>query len=135
MIGVAKDRGLIPDLTAPVTQYVTALRGSGFDGEQLVSAEWANRSRGSDNPLLQVGALGEGAYPHYGYANQWWTLGGAEKSFTGLGVHGQYLWVDPEAEVVIVKTSAWDTADDENRDAATVSALKALSAALTASRP
>lgn len=93
---------------------------------QIVPEAWVERSLGSDKPELQVGALVDGGgYEHYGYSNQWWTLG--EGVFTGLGVHGQYLWVDPARDLVIVKTSAWNTADDPQRDLETVAAFKAIS--------
>ena len=94
-------------------------------GEQIVPREWVRRSRGSDLPQLAVGALGPSGYDHYGYANQWWTLGNsAFRAFTGVGVHGQYLFVDPTAGVVIVKCSAWPTQDDEHRDRETITALR-----------
>lgn len=92
---------------------------------QVVPSDWVRLSRGSDMPQLAVGALGPSGYDHYGYANQWWTLGPAcFDSFTGLGVHGQYLFVDPAADVVIVKCSAWPTQDDPERDRETISALR-----------
>jgi CubicO group peptidase (beta-lactamase class C family) len=95
------------------------------DGEQVVPGDWVRRSRGSDLPQLAVGALGPSGYDHYGYANQWWTLGEHSfHAFTGLGVHGQYLFVDPSADVVIVKCSAWPTQDDEHRDRETIAALR-----------
>ncbi len=94
-------------------------------GRQIVPREWVRLSRGSDMPQIAVGALGPSGYDHYGYANQWWTLGGAcFDAFTGLGVHGQYLFVDPSAHVVIVKCSAWPTQDDPGRDLETVTALR-----------
>jgi CubicO group peptidase (beta-lactamase class C family) len=94
-------------------------------GRQVVPREWVRRSRGSDLPQLAVGALGPSGYDHYGYANQWWTLGeSAFHAFTGVGVHGQYLFVDPTADVVIVKCSAWPTQDDEHRDRETITALR-----------
>ena len=94
-------------------------------GEQVVPREWVLRSRGSDLPQLAVGALGASGYHHYGYANQWWTLGESSfHAFTGIGVHGQYLFVDPGADVVIVKCSAWPTQDDERRDRETITALR-----------
>lgn len=102
-----------------------------LDGQQIVPAEWVARSRGSELPALEVGAIdGGGGYPHYGYANQWWTLGGERRAFTGLGVHGQYLWVDPDSETVIVKTSAWNDPDDAARDRETCAALSAVVAAV-----
>jgi CubicO group peptidase (beta-lactamase class C family) len=94
-------------------------------GRQVVPRDWVRRSRGSDLPQLAVGALGPSGYPHYGYANQWWTLGSAAfDAFTALGVHGQYLYVDPSADVVIVKCSAWPTQDDPARDRETIVALR-----------
>ncbi|OJF13029.1 serine hydrolase domain-containing protein [Couchioplanes caeruleus] len=94
-------------------------------GHRLLSAEWVRRSRGTDLPHLAVGALGASGYDHYGYANQWWTLGeSCFHAFTGLGVHGQYLFVDPAADVVIVKCSAWACEDDEARDRETITALR-----------
>ncbi|MET0426749.1 MAG: serine hydrolase [Actinoplanes sp.] len=95
------------------------------DGRQVVPREWVQRSFGSDQPQLAVGALGPSGYAHYGYANQWWTLGhGSFDAFTALGVHGQYLYIDPAADVVIVKCSAWPTQDDEIRDRETIAALR-----------
>ncbi|MFE2292596.1 serine hydrolase domain-containing protein [Streptomyces sp. NPDC059452] len=105
-------------------------RGGELDGRQIVPAQWVERSRGAGLAHLDVGALGPDYPRHYGYANQWWTLGGERRSFTGIGIHGQYLWVDPEADVVVVKTSAWNTAEDEGRDAETVAALTAIVARL-----
>jgi CubicO group peptidase (beta-lactamase class C family) len=94
-------------------------------GEQIVPRDWVRRSRGSDQPQLGVGSLGPSGYDHYGYSNQWWTLGdSAFQAFTGIGVHGQYLFVDPGADVVIVKCSAWPTQDDERRDRETITALR-----------
>ncbi|UQU67899.1 beta-lactamase family protein [Couchioplanes caeruleus] len=93
--------------------------------EQIVPGDWVRRSRGADVPHLAVGALGPSGYDHYGYANQWWTLGeSCFHAFTGLGVHGQYLFVDPAADVVIVKCSAWPTEDDPARDRETITALR-----------
>jgi CubicO group peptidase (beta-lactamase class C family) len=108
-------------------------RAGRVQGEQAVPAAWVARSRGGDAGHLRVGALGPSGYPHYGYANQWWTLGGPRRAFTGLGIYGQYLYVDPEADVVIVKTSAWPAPDDPGRDRETVTALQAVADHLASS--
>jgi CubicO group peptidase (beta-lactamase class C family) len=98
-------------------------------GERVVPADWVRRSR---MPRHGVGTLGPSGYPHYGYANHWWTLDNG--AFTGVGVHGQYLYVDPAARIVIVKCSAWPTQDDPQRDSETITALKAVASHLSASR-
>lgn len=104
--------------------------GKGAETVQVVSESWVKRSHGANKAHLEVGELGPSGYPHYGYSNQWWTLGAPSEAFTGLGVHGQYLWVDPAKELVIVKTSAWNSPDDELRDLETVTAFKALAEVL-----
>lgn len=104
--------------------------GGAPDAPQVIPADWVARSRGNHVLHLQPGTLGGENPDYYGYSNQWWTLEGPGREFTGLGVHGQYLWIDPDRETVIVKTSAWDTADDPERDAETVAAFRALTARL-----
>ncbi|MFD9359388.1 serine hydrolase domain-containing protein [Streptomyces sp. NPDC060031] len=101
-------------------------RGGELDGRRILPEQWVERNRGRGLAHLAVGELGPSGYPHYGYGNQWWTLGGARRAFTGLGIFGQYLYVDPEADLVIVKTSAWPTADDETRDRETITAFQAI---------
>ncbi|MFD9418822.1 serine hydrolase domain-containing protein [Streptomyces goshikiensis] len=101
-------------------------RGGELDGRRILPEHWVERSRGRGLAHLAVGELGPSGYPHYGYSNQWWTLGGARRVFTGLGIFGQYLYVDPEADLVIVKTSAWPTADDAARDRETITAFLAI---------
>ncbi len=41
-----------------------------------------------------------------GYGYQWWVPKGDEKEFLGIGVFGQYLYVNPLKNLIIVKTSA-----------------------------
>nr|BFE72776.1 serine hydrolase [Actinoplanes digitatis] len=101
-------------------------------GEQIVPRSWVRRTAVRNVPHLAVGALGPSGYDHYGYAGQWWTLVGDHRAFAGLGVHGQYLFVDPVADVVIVKTSAWPTEDDEPRDRETITALSRIAEHLSA---
>ncbi|WP_436520767.1 serine hydrolase domain-containing protein [Actinoplanes sp. HUAS TT8] len=101
-------------------------RGGEVDGVQVVPRKWVDRARAST-----PGSLGADYPGHYGYADHWWTLDGG--AFTGLGMHGQILWVDPDADVVVVKTSAWPTGDDPDLDEETVTALSALVAYLASS--
>jgi CubicO group peptidase (beta-lactamase class C family) len=51
----------------------------------------------------------------YVYADQWW-LPGPDRPLTAWGIHGQLLWLDPDAEVVIACHSADASPSDEDRD-------------------
>ena len=45
----------------------------------------------------------------YGY--QWWLFG--EGRYSAEGVHGQFIFVDPEHDLVIAKASFWPVAWDD----------------------
>ena len=110
-------------------------RNGAVGGEQVVPSDWVARCRAGAAPYLSVGALGSSGYPHYGYSCLWWTLDEPRRPITGLGIYGQYLYVDPEADVVIVKSSAWPTPDDPDRDHETITALTAIADHLAAGAP
>jgi CubicO group peptidase (beta-lactamase class C family) len=101
-------------------------RNGCVSASQILPTEWITRSRETDATYLAVGALGSSGLPHYGYSNLWWTLGDPHRSYTGIGVYGQYLYVDPDADVVIVKLSAWPQPDDHNLDRETICVFQTL---------
>lgn len=46
------------------------------------------------------------AYNAIGYGYQWWIPDENTKEFMAIGVYGQWIYVNPENSVIIVKTSA-----------------------------
>jgi CubicO group peptidase (beta-lactamase class C family) len=48
----------------------------------------------------------------YAYGNQWWLPPHSDQALTGWGIHGQLLWVDPVARVVIAAFADSGIADD-----------------------
>ena len=42
----------------------------------------------------------------YAYHDQWWTFNNAHKAVSAIGVHGQYIYLDPVANMVVVKQSS-----------------------------
>lgn len=70
------------------------------------------------------------AAPHevdgWGYSAQWWhPPGGTGDDFSAIGIYGQYIYVNPTADVVIVKLSDYGTEQDEQD---TIDAFRALAA-------
>ena len=74
------------------------------EGKRLLPEGWIERATVPSQPHLQH------IDPVVGYQYQWWTL--ANGAFEAQGTNGQFLRVDPEHELVIVKTSAWQGAWD-----------------------
>lgn len=81
-----------------------------YDGTQVVPEEWISRTRaGGEHPVSEDGAPGS-------YRNQWWIPDGHGRSFYGVGIFGQYLWLDPEHDVVVAKFSCCDSPVDHRPD-------------------
>jgi hypothetical protein len=49
----------------------------------------------------------------YAYHDQWWTFNTAHKPVSAIGVFGQFIYIDPVAEMVIVKQSSHPEAESE----------------------
>ena len=79
------------------------LNGAEVDGQKIVPDWWLAEAT-SAKPL--TGVTGQ-----YGYAYQWWAVkheaGAAHKGvFMGRGIHGQYLYINPKNNIVIVGLGA-----------------------------
>src|SRR6056297_3210614 len=100
------------------------------DGRQIVPAGWVAASVAPTAPHLQPGD-NPASHWTFGYGYQWWIPEEPQGDFLAIGVWGQYIYVDPAREVVIVKTSA-DPLFDEN-DHESVAAFRAIASAITSS--
>lgn len=107
--------------------------GRNFAGEQIVPAEWVRASVTPDAPHLLAGRDDGHGGKAVGYGYQWWIP--AERQgddFTGIGIYGQFIYVNPERKVVIAKTSAY--ADYNNTgdlmESETIAAFQAIAAGL-----
>ncbi len=52
----------------------------------------------------------------YSYRNQWWMPGGPSRPMSAWGIHGQVLWVDPDARIVIATHCGGPDPSDVRRD-------------------
>ena len=76
--------------------------GGVFSRQELVSKAAVDMIRaGGDREKFKAG--GQAARPGYSYRHQWWILHNADGAFEASGIHGQYIHVNPAAEVVVVR--------------------------------
>lgn len=73
------------------------LRGGKANGTRLLPAAWVSEATVPNNPE----PVPESSM---GYQYQWWTLTNSD-AYTARGLQGQYVFVDPETNTVIVKLS------------------------------
>ena len=76
-----------------------------WEGEQIVPKSWVDKSHTPDAPHLMPNA-GELSSNEWGYGYQWWVPGDPITDFTAHGIFNQFIYVDPESNVVIAKTSS-----------------------------
>ena len=77
-----------------------------WQGQQLVPEQWVIDSVTPDAPHLMPGKNNPFSSNSYGYGYQWWIPLGAEDEFVAQGIYNQYIYIDPDQKLVIVKTSA-----------------------------
>ncbi len=88
------------------------LDDGGAGDHRACSAAWATRIRGGADAALMEGTDFARAYPRGSYRSQWWCTGEAGKPFLAVGIYGQFLWIDPTANVVVAKLSSLPKALD-----------------------
>ncbi len=81
------------------------LQGGKYQGEQILPEDWVRDSMDVSAEYSKPGANHD-AYNAIGYGYQWWVPEGTQGEFMAIGVYGQWIYVNPTKQVIIVKTSA-----------------------------
>lgn len=81
------------------------LHEGAYNGEQILDREWVRASMDASEEFAKPGANND-AYNAIGYGYQWWIPEGNQGEFMAIGVYGQWIYVNPLKQVIIVKTSA-----------------------------
>ncbi len=76
-----------------------------FNGQQIVPARWVRACR-SGNVANFVHYRTR--HPNGAYRNQWWIHDNRHGIYAAVGYAGQYIYINPPANVVIVKHSTYD---------------------------
>lgn len=87
------------------------LDGGVAPGGRVVSEAWARGIlAGGDREAMSYEGF-TSAFPGGSYTAQWWCMGNDRGNVSGIGIHGQNLWLDPATDSVIVKFSTWPDPD------------------------
>jgi CubicO group peptidase (beta-lactamase class C family) len=77
-----------------------------WQGQQIVPKEWVVDSTTADAPHLQPGADNPLSGSTHGYGFQWWLPVGRDDEFNAQGIYNQFIFIDPDQNLVIANTSA-----------------------------
>lgn len=87
---------------------VLARGGLNHNGERIVSQEWIKTSVTPDDPRLMPGYNNPQSQSPLGYKYQWWLpMESDQGDFVAIGIHGQFIYVNPARNIVIAKTSTF----------------------------
>ncbi|NJC26777.1 serine hydrolase domain-containing protein [Neolewinella antarctica] len=109
-----------------LARFGELLRNQGnFNGEQIIP-------RAAVTDIQQGGskaAFAKSGHPDlkgWSYRNMWWMTENADGAFAARGVHGQTVYVDPGAEMVIVRMASHPVAANAANDATSLPAYQAV---------
>jgi len=81
------------------------LNKGNWNGEQVVPADWVQRSVTPEGQHVQPGN-NPNSSSTFGYGFQWWIPEHPQGDFFAAGIYNQYIYVHPEQNLVIVKLSS-----------------------------
>jgi hypothetical protein len=100
-------------------------QGGRFNGRQVVpESVVADIARGASKD--DFAGAGYKTLPGWSYHNQWWVSHNDHGAYSARGVHGQLCYVDPKAEMAIVRFASFPLAANANLDPTSLPAYHAL---------
>ena len=126
-IGSPRSAGGIGALPRDLARFGEMMR---LGGNHILPDWWVQDIRsGGDSEPWKKGEFYT-MLPTGRYRSQWYQSGSPSGIFCAIGIHGQWLWVDPQKEVVIAKVSAQDQPVDEDIDFTLIRAFEAIAGAV-----
>lgn len=109
-----------------LARFGELLRNHGrFQGQQIIArAVVDDIRRGGDRAAFA--RAGYALLPGWSYRNMWWVTHQADGAFMARGVHGQRIYVNPAAAVVIVRYASHPVASNSANDPVTLPAFDAI---------
>jgi CubicO group peptidase (beta-lactamase class C family) len=106
------------------------------EGRRIVASEWLSDTLHGAADSKEAFAADPHSEELSGghYRNQWWVPAGGEE-LLGLGIHGQFLFIDYATGTVVAQLSTWEASLDPNRRARSLEAFRATGRELAAAAP
>lgn len=105
-----------------------------WQGEQILPPAAIARIFGGGDPE-KFAAAGYTQLPGWSYRSMWWHSGDEHGAFSARGVHGQTLWINPRADLVIARFASHPVAANAANDPVSLPAWRALADYLMANDP
>jgi hypothetical protein len=90
-------------------RFAELVRNRGYaNGKQVIPRSWIEDC--SDGGSLETWQAGESAkeFPAGSYRNKWYQTGNEHRVMLAIGIHSQWIYINPVTEVTVVKLSSQD---------------------------
>ncbi|MDY7218069.1 serine hydrolase [Denitrificimonas sp. JX-1] len=96
-----------------------------FNGKQLIPAQAVRSISVGGDPQLFAKA-GYSTLPNGSYKSMWWSYHNANGAYAARGIHGQTIYIDPSAKMVIVRFASHPQAANTHNDPTSLPAYQAV---------
>ncbi|MCG8669650.1 MAG: beta-lactamase family protein [Pseudomonadales bacterium] len=104
-----------------------------YNGQQIINEQWISASLDTSKPHLQPGNHSQSDYD-WGYGYQWW-FRDERNDYSAVGIFNQFVYIDPEKNLVIAKNSAAPMYLLNDRENEHFALFRAIGDALNSSAP
>ncbi|MEH6583784.1 MAG: serine hydrolase [Halioglobus sp.] len=77
-----------------------------YNGQQILPSSVAKKIKEPGNPDTFNRYNEEPDTTSYAYHDQWWTMNNDHKAVSAIGVYGQFIYIDPVANMILVKQTS-----------------------------
>lgn len=129
-LGIESGGGGLNSTTRDLARFGEIMRNRGFfNGRQIVPASVVDDIAKGADPK-KFAPAGYATLPGWSYRTQWWVSHNAHGAYMARGIHGQSIYIDPKAEVVIARYASFPAAGNVANDPITLPAFAAVCEAL-----
>lgn len=128
-LGAARTAGGISTTLRDLARFGEMMRNDGMvAGKSVIPKNWVDDIL--KNGDADAWARGDMAHFIQGgkYRSKWYVVDQERETFCAVGIHGQWIYIDRKAEIVVVKMSSQPLPVDEAMDRHILSAFRAIAA-------
>ncbi len=131
--GAARTAGGICVIPRDLLRFGELVRNRGYaNGRQIIPAAWIDDcSQGGDREAWRRGDSAKD-FTDGRYRNKWYQTGNEHQAMLAIGIHSQWIYVNPMTEVTVVKLSSQDEPLRPELDGVNLQAITNISALVSA---
>jgi CubicO group peptidase (beta-lactamase class C family) len=131
-LGIESGGGGLNTTLRDLARFGELMRSRGhFNGRRIIPEAVVDSIAHGGDPT-KFAPAGYTTLPGWSYRHQWWVSHNSHGAYMARGIHGQSIYIDPRAEMVIARYASHPAAGNVNNDPVTLPAFARLAETLMA---